>query len=123
MKRKSDPRHKAREQAVKILFENTFRPDSEFKNGSLAKEVAKKREAIDNIIKKSAPAWPLKQTSPIDISILRLAIFELIFKKGKVPYKVIVDEAVELAKEYGGKSSPSFVNGVLGSIIKLQEKK
>lgn len=71
---------------------------------------------INGEISKAAPAWPLNQINKIDLAILRLAIFELIIEK-EHPFKVIVDEAVELAKEFGSQSSPNFVNGVLGNII------
>ncbi|MBI3342438.1 hypothetical protein HY024_04930 [Candidatus Curtissbacteria bacterium] len=75
---------------------------------------------MDGLIAKNAPAWPLGQIAPIDLAILRLAVYELVYKTDKEPYKVIVDEAVEIAKEYGNEKSGSFVNGVLGSIIKSE---
>lgn len=81
----------------------------------------KNMEKIDKLIKKNAPIWPIEQLSPIDLAVLRLAIFELIFQKKKEPYKVIVDEAVEIAKEFGSDSSSAFINGVLGSVIKSQK--
>ena len=71
---------------------------------------------IDKLIQKSAVKWPLNNINKIDLSILRLACWELL-KKKKTPTKVIIDEAIELAKKYGSKSSPSFVNGVLGSLV------
>ena len=117
MKKKSDPRHVARVKAVKALFEKSFRP--KFTVGqTLAEEVVARHKEIDRQIKKNAPVWPLAQIAPIDLAILRLAIYELLYKEGKEPYKVVVDEAVEIAKEYGNASSASFVNGVLGAIIK-----
>lgn len=72
---------------------------------------------IDPLIEKSAPAFPLEGIAKIDVAILRLATFELLFEK-KEPPKVIIDEAVELAKEFGGEGSPAFVNGVLGTLLK-----
>ena len=75
----------------------------------------KQKPAIDQYILKAAPRWPLERINKIDLAILRLAIWELCFQK-KEPPKVIIDEAVELAKEFGGENSPSFVNGVLGTI-------
>ena len=119
MKQKSDPRHVARVKAVKALFEKSFRP--KFTVGqTLAEEVVARHKEIDRQIKKNAPVWPLAQIAPIDLAILRLAIYELLYKEEKEPYKVVVDEAVEIAKEYGNTSSASFVNGVLGAIIKKQ---
>lgn len=117
MKTKSDPRHKARIIAVKNLFEASFRPKAAVES-QLAIETLKKRTKIDNLLKKYAPAWPINQIAPVNLAILRLAIFELMFKTKKEPYKVVVDEAVEIAKEYGNQSSASFINGVLGVIIK-----
>jgi len=71
---------------------------------------------IDAAIEKSAPERPLAQINKIDLAILRLAIYELTVEKN-APYKVIVDEAIELAKQYGADSSPAFTNGVLGKVI------
>lgn len=115
MKLKTDPRHIARVEAVKSLFENAFRNDSEPKS-ELAQKVLEKQKQIDEKIKKNAPAWPISQIAPVDLAILRLAIYELLFSKE--PYKAVVDEAVEIAKEYGNEKSGSFINGVLGTIIK-----
>lgn len=73
------------------------------------------------LISKNAPVWPIAQIAPIDLATLRLSIWELLYKKNKEPYKVVVDEAIEIAKEYGSESSPKFINGVLGSIIKSKK--
>lgn len=72
---------------------------------------------IDEIIVKTAPEWPLDQITVIDRNILRLGIYELMFQK-QVPPKVAINEAVELAKTFGGESSGKFVNGVLGTLYK-----
>ncbi len=117
MKRKDDPRHTQRVEAMKALFETSFRAQNPIAKDSVASEVFKSKRKIDALIKKNAPAWPISQIAPIDLALLRLAIWELILKKKPEPYKVIVDEAVEIAKEYGSESSPAFINGVLGSII------
>lgn len=117
MKRRGDPRHKIRVARVKALFKYSFQPKkSQPPEG--VEEIAKNLEEIDRLIEKNAPAWPVNQLAVIDLAILRLAVYELAFKQDTAPYKVIVDEAVEIAKEYGNKSSASFINGVLGSIIK-----
>ena len=81
----------------------------------LANGVIRNREEIDQNIRKFAPAWPIKQISVIDRNILRLAIFEVLFDN-KVPVKVAINEAVELAKTFGSDNSARFVNGVLGSV-------
>lgn len=78
-------------------------------------------EEIDSLIRRFAPAYPVAQLSPIDRNILRLAIHEMLFSPD-VPVKVAINEAVELAKSFGGESSPRFVNGVLGSVSTLAEE-
>lgn len=74
-------------------------------------------EEIDNKIKIAAPEFPIDKINKVDLAILRLAIYELLIDKSQPP-KVIIDEAIELAKEYGGESSPGFINGALGKAIK-----
>ena len=86
----------------------------EFVN-ELCDGVVKNLSAIDEIIVKNAPEWPLEQISPVDRNVLRIGIFELSFLK-EVPPKVAINEAVELAKNFGGSASGKFVNGVLGSL-------
>lgn len=83
---------------------------------SLIQGVLENREKIDKIVAKLAPTWPINQIAVVDRSILRIAVFEVMFG-GDVPYKAAINEAVELAKIYGSDSSPRFVNGVLGSLM------
>ena len=70
---------------------------------------------IDEVIRQKAPAWPLEQMAAVDRNILRLAIFEILLDN-RVPVRAAINEAVELAKAFGGESSPKFVNGVLGAV-------
>ena len=84
--------------------------------------IVRNREAIDRLITQAAPSWPMAQMPPIDKSILRLAIFELLFDNSSVPTKVAINEAVELAKEFGGENTAKFVNGVLGTIASSKGK-
>ncbi|MGI5840797.1 MAG: transcription antitermination factor NusB [Patescibacteria group bacterium] len=86
-------------------------------NISEVSEVIEKIDEIDPIITRNAPKWPLDKINKIDLSILRYASWELLFHQDTPP-KVVIDEAIEIAKEYGTESSPSFVNAVLGSIVK-----
>jgi N utilization substance protein B len=80
--------------------------------------IAKQKE-IDEIIIASAPEWPLDKIAPIDRNVLRMGLFELLFsEKSAVPPKVALNEAIELAKTYGGESSSKFVNGVLGTVYR-----
>ena len=73
------------------------------------------RERIDQMIHDKAPAWPLDQVAAVDRNILRLAIYEILVDN-RVPVRAAINEAVELAKAFGGESSPKFVNGVLGAV-------
>ncbi len=86
---------------------------------SLVLGVLKRREKLDAIIEKTAPEWPIAQVAMVDRNILRLGIFELLFSdRDAVPPKVAINEAIELAKSFGGETSGRFVNGVLGTIYR-----
>lgn len=86
---------------------------------SLLHGVLKYQNKIDAIIEKSAPEWPLNQITTVDRNVLRIGIFELLWGNRKeVPPKVAINEAIELAKNFGGESSGKFVNGVLGAIYR-----
>lgn len=93
----------------------------EFEDNGFVKElsygVAGNLEELDAIIAKYAPEWPIEQITIVDRNILRLGLFELKFSPS-VPSKVAINEAIELAKTFGGESSGRFVNGVLGAIFK-----
>lgn len=129
-------RRKAREQALQALYEidvaehekaqvldsilveeNTFKENNTFVL-ELVTGVLQNKEKIDSNIKNFAPIWPIEQISIIDRNILRLAIFEILLNN-KVPVKVAINEAVELAKTFGSDSSARFINGVLGSVSSL----
>ncbi len=113
MKTALDPRHKKRQKLVEELFKYDFHTQSISDN---TKNIFSHKELIDTNIEKAASEFPIKKINKVDLAILRLAVFELLVEK-KEPPKVIVDEAIELAKEYGGDTSPSFINGALGNII------
>ncbi len=87
----------------------------------LVSGVIQNKEKIDLNIQNFAPAWPIEQIPVVDRNILRLAIFEILLDN-KVPVKVAINEAVELAKTFGGANSSRFVNGVLGSVSDLVNK-
>ncbi len=132
-------RHLARSLAMQTLFEWDFnkgkinideileRNKKEFAPGieedGFAKKildlVLKHKDEIDDIIQKAAPEWPIAQIAPIDRNVLRLGLSELLFgDRSQVPPKVAINEAIELAKTFGGTSSGKFVNGVLGTVYK-----
>jgi transcription antitermination protein NusB len=133
-------RHKAREVALQVLYEIDavghkpeialqqiltrveVSPDvaefsQELVNGTISNLVQ-----LDQNIKDFAPAWPIDQISIIDRNILRLAIFEILHDN-KIPVKVAINEAVELAKTFGSNNSSRFINGVLGSVSNLVSNK
>jgi transcription antitermination protein NusB len=86
---------------------------------SLMKGIIAKRDDIDNIIIKAAPDWPIEKISPVDRNVLRIGLYELLFSdRDEVPAKVAINEAIELAKTYGGETSGRFVNGVMGAVYK-----
>ncbi len=95
--------------------DSTDRPFME----NLLSGVLAKKEDIDLIITKAAPDWPLDKIAPVDRNILRIGLFELLFAdRAQVPAKVAINEAIELAKTFGGESSGRFINGVLGAVYK-----
>lgn len=133
-------RHLARSVVLQSLFESDMRNvgedallasvrrnAAEFAPGvsdvsfmeTLAKNVLVKRPELDVIITKAAPDWPIDKISAVDRNILRLGLYELLFAdRNEVPAKVAINEAIELAKGFGGENSGKFVNGVLGSVYK-----
>lgn len=118
-----DFRNKANSEAVEIITRNAEEFAGEAGDLSFMKElmanILEKRKDIDNIITKAAPDWPLDKISIVDRNILRVGLYELIFAdKKEVPAKVAINEAIELAKSYGGEKSGKFVNGVLGSVYR-----
>jgi transcription antitermination protein NusB len=142
MKQATDPRHEARKVALQALFEWSFNStnileigtrdiadyagvDRETPLGEIDTElttfilagVTDNLDTIDKIIEEAAPEWPIEQIAKIDLEILRIAIFEIYIARS-VPPKVAIDEAVELAKAFGGENSSKFVNGVLGTVVK-----
>lgn len=136
MKKSTDPRHLSRELALQHLFSKDFTSNrsnvvdfdvsqlaqlDEIKEyneelyQSLITGVVENHTQIDELISEFASQWPISQMKLVDIQILRMSIYEAFI--GKItPPKVAIDEAIELAKEFGGDSSSKFVNGVLGAI-------
>ncbi len=114
MKTASDPRHLHREKLVQNLYSYSF--STKGTDLKLVKEILDKLPVIDHNITKAASEWPIEKINRLDLAVLRLAVFEIL--SGKTPVKVIVDEAIELAKQYGSEKSPQFVNGALGAILK-----
>ena len=142
MKRSTDPRHQARILVLQELFSKYFKKgDIQTENISIKellelnemtdydKELYKKildgviekQEEIDTLIQKYAPQWPIEQMKLVDLQILRMAIYEG-FVGMITPPKVAIDEAIEVAKDFGGEINSKFVNGVLGAIYEQQKQ-
>ena len=86
--------------------------------------IVKKLPQIDKIIEKTAPEWPIQQITIIDRNVLRIGLYELLYEdKSEVPPKVAINEAIELAKTFGGESSGKFINGVLGTVYRTIEER
>ena len=111
--------HDAMEVLESVLNEYKFENNFHIFAGDIVANALENFVSIDTIIGELAPDWPLMQIAIVDRNILRMAIAELEWCKEKVPEKVVLNEAVELAKRFGSESSPSFVNGVLGSYMKV----
>jgi len=108
-------KHKVGEALARLRAGETLAQEALSFSEELVKGVLQNKSELDALIKKFAPAFPPEQMSIIDRNILRLAIFEILFDD-KTPFKVAINEAVEVAKEFGSDSSPRLINGVLGSI-------
>jgi N utilization substance protein B len=119
LKTSKDPRHKQREKKVQLLYQYSFRP--EMASDPLIAPILEHLPQIDEQIAQAAPTWPVDKLNKIDLAILRLAVWELQLSKDAPP-KVVIDEAVELAKKYGSDNSPKFVNGALGALYQPKEK-
>lgn len=129
-------RTEAREQAFKLLYSIEIQKESEeeqinlyFESNEIDDEKTKEyvkdvwlgvknnqKEITEKITINLKTNWKLDRISKIDTALLKLAIYEMLYKK--IPFKVVINEAVELAKKYGEDNSPSFVNGILASIVK-----
>lgn len=142
MKKATDPRHLARVLALQTMFSKDFISLPNEKLEHTAEELSKideiagydkdlyekiitgvyeKKDDIDSLISKYAPQWPIEQIKKVDLAILRMALFEG-FLTESTPPKVAIDEAIELAKMFGGNASDKFINGVLGAIYEKRDK-
>ncbi|PIP62957.1 transcription antitermination factor NusB [Candidatus Roizmanbacteria bacterium CG22_combo_CG10-13_8_21_14_all_35_9] len=108
-----DIRHQERISIVQELFAFFF--NKKTKLSEKTKKILENQDKINLLVEKNAPKFPLEKIAKIDLAILTLAVFELILEK-KQPPKVIINEAVEIAKEFGGDKSYAFINAVLGKI-------
>jgi N utilization substance protein B len=113
-------RHRPGEVLQRLLAEEQPTPDvAEFAR-ELVAGVLRHRAHLDELLQASAPLYPLAQMSPVDRNILRIGIYECLYTSEQVPVRVAINEAVELAKRFGSESTPRFVNGVLGHLIRRE---
>ena len=124
-------RSEEREQAFCLLFQSLFNTDENFEiyeeniesvgdyARSIALGVEEKKDNLDELIEKYSKGWKVKRLPKVNLAILRLAAYEILFVDD-VPESVAINEAVELAKKYSGESDYSFINGVLGALVKSE---
>lgn len=124
-------RSEEREQAFCLLFQSLFNTDENFEiyeeniesvgdyARSIALGVEEKKDILDELIEKYSKGWKVKRLPKVNLAILRLAAYEILFVDD-VPESVAINEAVELAKKYSGESDYSFINGVLGALVKSE---
>lgn len=115
--------HRPEEVLARRIAEDGLGPDSAKYAEELVKGVLQHLPRIDDLIQRAAPAWPFAQMAAIDRNIIRIALYEALFRPERVPFKVAVNEAVELAKQFGSESSGRFVNGVVGRIVTQEMEK
>ncbi len=113
--------HKAEETVSYLLAKGELSEENAGFTRELVSGVIQNKKEIDEYIQRFAPTWPIEQIAAVDKNILRLAIFEILIDN-KVPVKVAINEAVELAKKFGSDNSSKFVNGVLGAVSTLASK-
>jgi len=111
--------HRADDCLARLLEQSSLPEETHGFVQELVHGVRGNLSSIDATLEQFAPAWPVSQLPVVDRNILRMAIFELLFQQ-ETPPKVVINEAVELAKHFGGDNSPRFVNGVLGSVVESQ---
>lgn len=115
-----DPRHQKRINLLEQLYSHSFNQPQHKSNKSLITDIVANLGAIDALIKTNAGRFPIDEMAKIDLAIIRLAIYELVFQKTE-PEKAIINEAIDLAKEFGSEKSYSFVNGVLSKFYLKKE--
>jgi N utilization substance protein B len=115
-------KHKVEETSARLRAGETLPQEALSFSEELVKGVLQHKSELDALIKKFASAFPLEQMSIIDRNILRLAIFEILFSD-KTPFKVAINEAIELAKTFGSESSSRLINGVLGVVVRERDKR
>lgn len=132
-------RRRAREVALQVLFQKEFVEDVDISTSlayfrdhleipieswtyaeKLLTGIEQNKPRIDQHIAEKSRNWKISRMAPVDLCLLRIGVYELRFGDNEVPPKVAIDEAIEIAKRYGGTDSPSFVNGILNEILQME---
>jgi N utilization substance protein B len=132
-------RRQSRELALQVLFQQEFSPSLPLAQGlntfrgnfhasedvwtyaeQLLKGVEAHSEEIDDLIEKNSAHWTLERMALVELNIMRVAVFEIVFSEGEIPPKTAINEAIEISKKYGSTDSGAFVNGILDQIRKLK---
>lgn len=125
MKTQRDPRHQHRMTVMQLLYSLEFQTVIPKDTDPLVKETVEKilinKETINKTIDSYAKSFTSTHMSKLDLAVLQLGVFELLYAR-KEPYRVIVDEAIELAKEFGSENSQKFINGILGNLVEKEIK-
>ncbi|HWS48575.1 MAG TPA: transcription antitermination factor NusB [Candidatus Methanoperedens sp.] len=119
MKSKNDPRHQRRIKSIQTLF--AWGITGKIDEDSIS-PIIQNITQIDQLISKAAPKWPINQINKVELAILRYSIWELTSQDNDTPPKVVIDEAIEISKEFCETSSSAFINAVLGNILKEHER-
>ena len=133
---KKNEKRQAREATLKILYEQEFNKEKQSEKKALAslnnitqnyvnqllEGIKVHQLKIDELIKQTSQSWKMERISLIDLNIMRIAIYEMLYATPPIPFKVCIDESVEMAKIYGTEDSSKFVNGIMDAISKKEKQ-
>ena len=121
---KKNEKRQNRVKTLESLYEMEFQEQSAVprNSNSKAKAVQSHKLEIDRLISKHSQNWKISRMALLDLNILRIAVYEILFSETKESPKIFINEAVDLAKAYGGADSSKFINGILDSIAKTEER-
>ena len=133
---KKQERRQARETTLKVLYEQEFNKEKQHEKkapsslnnitqnyvNQLLEGIKAHQQKIDELIKQTSQSWKMERISLIDLNIMRIAIYEMLYATPPIPFKVCIDESVEMAKIYGTEDSSKFVNGIMDAISKKEKQ-
>lgn len=109
-------------EAVAEESEKQLKANTKDYTQNLVLGIGEQKEKIDELISNHAKEWDITRLAAVDLNILRISIYEMYFSENKIAPNIVINEAVEIAKVYGGDDSPRFINGILGKIVKVTEE-